>query len=149
MATQAEKEKARRFEIERAFVMPEPKHDWVPAAPSDRPSATVHNIVAAAQAKGWTVVEMSRYDWHPPKWVSVDGGPAEYRAAPRVQYGLFVHHPLQKMAPEGLAGVLINFVDVAKVGNIALGYGGENTWRHTLQAISSVAKLIREEGVPA
>lgn len=150
MVSAADREKARRLEVERAFVKPEPVHDWADAAPTDRPSRTVDSIVAAARGLGWVVEEKTRYDWHPPTWVTdPDGGPARYECKRRVQYSLFVHHPLQRTAPEGLAGVLVNFADGTKVGNIGLGYGQKATWVFSTGAISSVAKLIREEGIKA
>lgn len=154
MVSAADREKARRLEVERAFVKPEPVHEWANAAPTDRPSRTVDSIVAAARGLGWVVEEKTRYDWHPPAWVTdPDGGPARYECKRRVQYSLFVHHPKgadYDGGPSGLAGVLLNLVDGKKFGNIQTGYARNYQWvpRSDL-AVSSVAKLIREEGIKA
>jgi len=149
MATAAEREKARRLEVERAYVKPEPKHDWADAAATDRPSRTIDLIVAAAQAKGWIVEEKTRYDWHPPAWVTdPDGGPVLYKAKHRVQYHLFVHHPLQSNALSGLAGMDLLMIDGRKA-LLKLGWAGRDTWERTDMAITGIAKLIREEGLQA
>ena len=164
MASQAEREKARRFEIERAFVMPEPRHDWADASPFDRPSATIDRIVAACRALGWTIQEKSRLDWHAPKWVSVDGGPSVYKAAPRVQYHLFAQHPNIDMsliekrkygkayvlgAPEGKPLALDLVMIDGRKERLRFGVGGELRWQPSTIALTSIAKTITETGVPA
>lgn len=164
MVSAADREKARRLAVEKAYVQPEPVHDWADAAPTDRPSKTVDAIVAAARAKGWTVQEKARYDWHLPAWVTdPDGGPASYVAKHRVQYHLFAQHPaidlVQNRRGPGVRFLLgveggkplaldLLLIDGAKV-RLRVGVSGRTHWTYPALAISSVAKLIREEGIKA
>lgn len=157
MPSQAEKEQARRRAIEKAYTPLEPLHEWHPARLDERPGPIPARIVKAAEALGWSVHEMARTDWHPPKWVTDEHSQALYVAQPRRQYHLLVSIPVPRNASwkayakaaraEGktVGAVDLLYLDGAK-HRLRLGLFDSGTWADSDLSTNSLAKLITEQG---
>lgn len=146
MASQAEKEKARRAEVERAYVAEADPVPWRDALVADRPSVTVTRIVDAALDAGWTVREKYRETFLPPQWVAVDGEAHRYEARLARVYSLLVAHSDSPERPRGtdheLLAVQAHWIDsVAK--SVKLGWADYLLWTPG-PSTSSIARLIRE-----
>lgn len=144
MASAVEKEKVRRAEIEKAFVVEADPVAWRDALVADRPSVTATRIIAAAESVGWTVAEKYRETYAPPQWVAVDGEAHVYESRVMKVYSLQCIRPsILTLAYGDLAEIQVHWLD-AKANPVKLGYVGSPTWATEGVSIASVAKLIRE-----
>lgn len=148
MASAVEKEKARRAEIEKAFVAEADPVAWRDALVADRPSVTATRIIAAAESVGWTVTEKYRETYAPPQWVAVDGEAHVYESKVMKVYSLQVTsaRALSSMPCSNdheLLGVRVNWID-GKLTLVKLGYADKALWEVGGVLVASVAKFIRE-----